>query len=167
MTWHEPNRRSSYKEKGSTSSPEASQLLDPPPPRVCPLPFIRGNISFRESPRSVLYLTRSKSFPYYLLAIALFPVSFLSFLSSLSHALLLYRLVSPLTVFFGERPKSIHPSRCSFSDPRYENFCLLVCSLGLIYFLFFFCVAKNVSSLSSRWNFFRISIRIEKGLTAM
>lgn len=33
-----------------------------------PLPFIGGNISFRASPPG-LYLTRSKSFPYYLLAI--------------------------------------------------------------------------------------------------
>lgn len=66
MTRHD-RRRSSYKWMDPPSYPTVSHR------RVAhrPLPFIGSNISFRESPRRGLYLTRSKSFPYYLLAIAL------------------------------------------------------------------------------------------------
>lgn len=105
--------------KGVHFLPRASSVLDPFPLR--PLPFIRSDISFRESPRTVLYLTRSKSFPYYLLAIAL-PLHHASSCRLVSptrsSCLVSLASLSGLAIFFGAHPNSIHPVPHSFADAR-------------------------------------------------
>lgn len=71
MTWHDLTKAGErvVTSKRAPLPPPGTKSRSILPLR--PLPFIRGNISFRDSPSYVLYLTRSKSFPYYLLAIAL------------------------------------------------------------------------------------------------